>query len=556
MESRAEKAYKVYKSCVAKKFKAIPRYDLNTLYNVTCRMKRDAKYAEEIAELKTAEGEPLDLLIEKYFNDYNNLYGLEIRDDLIEYENPEMACGSYFKIESFIYEGGELVKRLPTEFLAGETARVVATLYSHESGAPISAKKISLTGCTDDGEEIKKTFTDCSSFGFDLTLSRPGGLKFKIIVLDDNDKPLLGAELGYGGIVFSRKEITTTHRPPKDLKEFWSKKIDELLLVNPLETYPDAYTGKVQTRYNISERNFYRLIKVDTAYAEKLKSLGQPYPSAEDIEAFNIYEVNLKAPGPCPATAYVSVPKGAEKKSLPIHFIYDGYGVHMSAPVCVNEQISVHATHHGYELAQNTDYYKDLFATVCGHYCRGNGEVNSDCNDIHDCYPLYIMLRNLQMLRFLTSEKLSSGIELLHEKWNGNVTMYGGSMGGYQTVCVGALAAILRDKVGGFSLTKLDAPSPAFGNVAGSTDKRVTSTFFVYSEGADYFDTAILATLLDTKTNIPRASLGDEACPVTTMTAIYNSIPKEFRGEIRYIQNSSHGYLPDPEHQEWIVYND
>jgi len=129
-------------------------------------------------------------------------------------------------------------------------------------------------------------------------------------------------------------------------------------------------------------------------------------------------------------------------------------------------------------------------------------------------------------------------------------------MGGFQTISGGALAAILRDKTDAFSLLPLEAPSPAFGNVAGSTDRRVTSTFFVYSEGADYFDTAILATLLDTKTNIPRASLGDEACPVTTMTAIYNSIPKKFRGEIRYIQNSSHGYLPDPEHQEWLVYND
>lgn len=556
MESRAEKAYKIYRACVAKNFKAIPRYDLNTLYNVTCRMKKDENYAREILAFETEEGEKIDVLIEKYFNDYNNLYGLEIRDDLIEYENPDMASGSFFKIESFATEDGRLVKRLPTEFIAGETAHVVVTLYSHETGAPISANKISLTGVTDDGEEINKTFTDCSSFSFDVSVSRPGALKFKTVVLNENAKPLMGAELGYGGLVFSRREITTTHRPPKDLKEFWSEKIDGLLKINPTETTPDRYSGRVETLYNISEKNRFKLVKVDTAYAEKLKSLGQPYPSSEDIENFNIYEVNLKSPGPCPATAYVSVPKGAEKKSLPIHFIYDGYGVRMSAPVCVNGQISVHSTHHGYELCQNPDYYKTLFASVCGNYCRGNGEVNSDCNDIHDCYPLYLLLRNLQMLRFLTDKELSSGIKLLHEKWNGKVSMQGGSMGGFQTISGGALAAILRDKTGAFSLLPLEAPSPAFGNVAGSTDRRVTSTFFVYSEGADYFDTAILATLLDTKTSIPRASLGDEACPVTTMTAIYNSIPKEYRGEIRYIQNSSHGYLPDPEHQEWLVYND
>ena len=127
-------------------------------------------------------------------------------------------------------------------------------------------------------------------------------------------------------------------------------------------------------------------------------------------------------------------------------------------------------------------------------------------------------------------------------------------MGGFQTIGVGALASILRDLVGGFKLTSLSAPSPAFGNVAGSTDRRVTSTFFVYAEGADYFDTAMMATMLDTPTDIPRASLGDEVCPITTITAIYNSIPENVRGEIRYIQNSSHGYLPDEEYQRWIVY--
>ena len=39
------------------------------------------------------------------------------------------------------------------------------------------------------------------------------------------------------------------------------------------------------------------------------------------------------------------------------------------------------------------------------------------------------------------------------------------------------------------------------------------------------------------------------------MTAVYNMIPDFVEKEIRFVQNSSHGYLPDEEYQEWFVYN-
>ena len=553
--TRAERIYKVYKSAVNRKFIRVPRYELNALYNAECRIKKDSKYARELAEYETAEGDSIASLIEKYFYDYNNRYGLEIRDDLIEYENPDMACGSFFIIESFRKDSsGNLSECLPTEFTAGDSVHIKATLISHETKTPITAKNLTATVVTDDGEEIKTTVRDSDFIAFDLTLSRPGSLKFKVLVLGDDEEPMLGAETAYGGIVFSRKEIKTTHEVPSDLKSFWTHEVKRMLAVNPCEAFADGYSGKVETEFDISERNRYKLVKLDGEYVSRLTSLGQPTPTEEELLSFDIYELNLKAPGPCPTTAFLTIPKSAEAKSLPIHFIFDGYGVKMPSVVCVSGQISVHLTHHGYELCRSKEYYQQLWNTVCGNYCRGNGEVNSDFADIHDCYPLYLLLRNLQALRYLTDEKLSSDIENLHSAFCGEVIMSGGSMGGFQTIGVGALASILRDLVGGFKLTSLSAPSPAFGNVAGSTDRRVTSTFFVYAEGADYFDTAMMATMLDTPTDIPRASLGDEACPITTITAIYNSIPENVRGEIRYIQNSSHGYLPDEEYQRWIVY--
>lgn len=553
--SAAERIYKVYQSAAKRNFRGVPRYELNALYNAECRIKKDCEYARKLAEYKTREGADIATLIEKYFYEYNNRYGLEIRDDLVEYDDPDMASGSFFIIESFQRDSaGNLSECLPTEFDVGESAYVKATLISHETKEPLSAKALTVTVVTDDGEEKESSVGDSCFIEFDLTLSRPGSAKFKVMALDGNGSPILGSEAAYGGIIFARERIKTTHSAPQDLREFWTCEIKRMLSTNPCESFADGYSGNVKFEFSIPEKNRYKLVKLDSEYAKTLSALGQHAPSEAELSSFDIYEINLKSPGPCPATAYLSIPKSAPEKSLPIHFIFDGYGVKMPTPVCEENQISVHLSHHGYELCKGVEYYKHLWDTVSGNYCRGNGNINSDYPDIHDCYPLYLLLRNLQVLRYLTDKRLSSDIENLDTAFSGDVSMSGGSMGGFQTVGVGALASILRNLVGGFKITSLSAPSPAFGNVAGSTDRRVTSTFFLYQNGADYFDTAMLATMLDAPTDIPRASLGDEVCPITTITAIYNSIPENARGEIRYIQNSSHGYLPDEEYQKWITY--
>lgn len=556
MNTSVEKIYKVYRSVIARNFKNIPRYELNVLFNAEQRIKKDLKYAKALSEYCTMEEKPIGELIDRFFYEYNNRYGLEIREDLIEYENTDLACGCYFIIDSFVKEGEALCSRAPTEFVVGDIAYVTVKLYSHETNQQISAPMLSLRVITDDGDDFTKIVKDSDFIDFEATLSRPGSLKFKVMMLDEESNMVLGSETAYGGIIFSRKEIATSHCPPEDLYDFWDTEIERMLKVNPCDTQTEVYLGNVKTWFDITEKNKFRILKVNTEYAELLKSIGQNSPTEHEVFNYSIYEVNLKSPGPCPATAYVSIPKNASKKSIPIHFVFDGYGVRMPAPVCVKNQITVHPAHHGYELCRDSSYYKEIWDNVCKSYCRGNGDVNSDFADIHDCYPLYILLRNLQMLRFLINPELSGMIDGLHDFWNGEITMEGSSMGGFQSICVAALASILRKKTGGFTVTSVVSTSPAFGNVAASADGRVASTFFTYKDGANYFDTAILATCLDAPTSIPRASLGDEVCPATSITAIYNSIPQNVRGEIRYIQNSSHGYLPDDNLQKWIIIND
>ena len=103
MDQSFEKAYKKYQSCVnqLRSVKRVALKDLSSLYNILCRIKRNREYARLVNEIP-GEKKTLETLIESFFEEYNNLYGLEIRDSLIEFEDPELASGSYFIIKSYL----------------------------------------------------------------------------------------------------------------------------------------------------------------------------------------------------------------------------------------------------------------------------------------------------------------------------------------------------------------------------------------------------------------------------------------------------------------------
>lgn len=557
MDQKAEKAYKTYFDCVRqlKTVKRVARNDLNTLYNISCRIARDGEYAALIESACPAGERCLNELIESFFGEYNNLYGLEIRDNLTEFLDPELASGSYFIIDSYRKDDtGRLTELAPTDFSAGETAYVRVSHKSHESSSPVVSKKLSLIAVGDGGETFTKSVENTSSIDFELSLDKPGYFKFKVLALDKNGECVPGSETAYGGIVFSREEIRTYHEPPHDLSDFWDSEIRRLMNTDPRDSVADKYNGRVETLYGMPEKNRFSLKKLDKEYIRMLEENKQPSPTEEELSEYDVYEITLKCPGPTPATGYVSIPKNAKKASLPIYISYDGYSIRSPAPFIKEGYISLHCSHHGYELGHPDTYYAKIRETVGGNYCLGNGKINSGFEDIHDCYPLYIMLRDLQLIRFLTDKSLSFDIEGLSDVWCGEVILWGSSMGGYQTIGIGALTSIMKRYLPySFSLT-LEAGSPAFADVAGHTGGRVQSSMFTYRDGADYFDTAILATLIDSPISIFRASLGDEICTATSMSAIYNMIPENVKKEIRYVQNSSHGYIPEEDMQRWYVY--
>ncbi|MBE6561084.1 MAG: hypothetical protein E7662_08150 [Ruminococcaceae bacterium] len=555
-ENYAEKAYAAYRKISVNPFTKVTTTHLNVLYNILCRIRRDKAYRKALDEFPTDEGERLEVLIEKYFDGYNALHGVDIRETLTEFTDPDFAEGGFFILDTFRKaEDGTLVPHSPAEFRQGETAHVQATLYSAFSREPLRVPRLSAISLNDDAVSNTAEAEDCCAISFTVTLSRPGSVKFKVIPRDANGKNIPGLEIAYGGVIFSKDEILPTHKPPADLEEFWNGEIDRMLRVIPTDETVDAYTGSVIYGFDMASKNRHRIIPVDKDYLQKLRDNRQMAPKDSVLETHYIWDVNLKAPGPNPTTAYISVPRNAEDKSVPIHIIFDGYGVRCPSPCAYKDEIAVHCSHHGYELGhEDSSYYQILREEICTNYGRGNGKINAGYADIHDCYMTYLLLRDLQVIRYCVDPMYSSELTLLHDKWNGKIIISGSSMGGYQTVCIGALTALLKKKTPPFEVIRLSPSVPAFCNIAGPLDNRVPTYLTTYEEGMDYYDAALLAHLIDAPLCIPRIGLGDETCPPTGILAMYNSIPATVSKSVHFLQNSSHGYIPDTDVQRWYKY--
>ena len=152
-QNNAAKAYEIYFSVTEQKHTDVTTTQLNMLYNVMCRIKRDKSYATEIAAMQGKDEISLLTRIEKYFEDYNNLYGLDIRETLTETLDSGLSDGAFFTLRSFkIDENGTPIPHSPLEFLTGDIAHVKAVLLSQNTKMPIIVSKMRVIWVAEDGK--------------------------------------------------------------------------------------------------------------------------------------------------------------------------------------------------------------------------------------------------------------------------------------------------------------------------------------------------------------------------------------------------------------------
>ncbi len=239
---------------------------------------------------------------------------------------------------------------------------------------------------------------------------------------------------------------------------------------------------------------------------------------------------------------------------LPLAVNFDGYSAYPIFPTYNKDCICLHCSHHGYKVNMPlAGYYTKLRQGVCRHYGLGDGSVNSLYEDTCDNYMIYLHLRNLQAIRFVTDPALSSMIPDLHRVWNKDIRLEGGSMGAYQAICTAGLLPILAEKSAPFRLTDIWSNIPAFCNLAGRTDKRIPCMTY-YTEGMEYFDAVHLAAYVNVPLVINRVGLGDTTCSPTGIVAMFNNIKEGIHKEINFLQNSNHGTQPEQDKQKWSRY--
>lgn len=550
----AQKAYDTFKSITSSPYDRSNTAKLNIIYTIVCHAEKDEEYRRELESFIVPDGTGMNLLeaIDTFFQSFNNSHGIDIRLSLSPFDNPEYPDGLYFIVKTYKKTVDGITELSPIDYKAGDEAIFRATLHNQLTDEETVVPVIKYYVYSEDGEELEGEVKNASSVEFTATCHRPGAVRAMITACDTDGKQISGSEKGVPGALFSFTEMKTTLPTPDDFESFWRGEVERLKQTDPTDTSVTEYNGRVVFAKDVDKTNYYHIKKADSEYMALLRSKHLATAANDILEEYDLWEFSLKCPGPCPATGYVSVPKGAEPHSLPISFIYDGYGAHSPHPFFMKNAIAVHTTHHGYPCAlTDAEYYAELNgAGILGSYGKGNGRANSYFEDIHDCYSLYIHLRNLQVIRFLADAELSSDIPEITSAWNGDADFSGGSLGGYQTIAMCAFAKFLDQKV---NITLGSAQVPGFCNYAGPTDKRLPNTFGIFwAENAEYFDAAHMATLVDAPMLIPRNGLGDEVCVSSAICMAFNN----FKGKkaMRFLQNSSHGYRPKTESQLWYEY--
>ncbi|MBE6700551.1 MAG: hypothetical protein E7582_01490 [Ruminococcaceae bacterium] len=551
--TRVERDYKLFTTITNSPELSALTSKQNILFTILKRSERDEEYRRELENFIVPDGSGMNLIvaIETFFRNFSNVHGVDITLGLSELNNLDHPDGLYFNIETFKKEGENLVPVPPISFRAGEIAYFKATVLNAATDTPEKVPFITYSVFSEDGGELQGEVENTSSLEFSITCTRPGAVKAVLVACDENKEQIMGSDKSISGALFDFEKISTSVDTPEDFEEFWKEQCEKQKKVSPIDTTSDGYVGSIIYDGNIPETNYYHIKKIEKSDLEKLRLKKITRSPDEELDKFELFDYSLKSLGPCPATGYVSYPKGKESHTLPIRVYFDGYGAAAPTPFFNDDAIAVHATHHGYPCDLGyEEFYQKLNGTgILGRYSRGTDHPNGKFDDKGDCYSLYIILRNFQMLRFFTNSDLLKDFPEIVRLWNGDVTIIGGSLGGFQSLTLSSVLNFLDEEI---KSAKCEVTVPALCDYAGQKLGRIRNRFGIrWAENCEYFDAAHHSKFIRIPTLIGRCALGDEICVASGICAAYNNMSCE--KEIRFLQNSSHGYLPKNKDDLWTI---
>lgn len=369
------------------------------------------------------------------------------------------------------------------QYRCGEKAEFVLSVK--KDGKPASGIKLSGNISKDSvapRKNIVGTTDKNGKFKTSWTLDEPGFLKCQIFVPlpPVGEKKAKNVEM-LAGAGFEPLKIKPSLPVPEDFDKFWNEQ-KKILKNIPL----NIKTTRVKT-------------------------------GRKDVELFDVQADTFNGK----LSAYVTMPKGAKNKSLPLVLLPQGAGVYSSSPSFEWAQkgfIAMSFNVHGIPNGQKAEFY----ANLAKNELRGYATKNSDSRE-----TIFFRTAYMRVMRAMD-------VAMTFPQWDGkNLVLYGGSQGAGQTI---AGAALYNDKV-----TLAVAKYPALCDHSGIAVGRTTGwPHFVKTkdgqgnfnknrmEAARYIDAMNMATRIKCPV-ICTIHFTDDVCEPTSCYAMFNNIKSDKR---------------------------
>lgn len=287
----------------------------------------------------------------------------------------------------------------------------------------------------------------------------PGYARLTVIPVDANGNRLKNMDIFDASACAGFEHIRQITPEPKDYDAFWAKQISELNKI-PIKCYKKEVEGK---------------------------------------KGYKTYILTIDCVG-APAKAWLTIPENAKPNSLGIIMNVHGYGVGLIKPTYYPYAITLSVERHSYELNQPKEYYDNQRKLLRNFGLKKNENKNPENN-----YFKNMILRDIRALQYTKTIA----------EWNKkDITVFGGSMGGFQAIFVASL-----DK----DITKCGAAVPWMCNLNGENEGKIKSHFKPdFIPEILYFDSTNAVKRIKCPIRIT-ARLGDFGCPPSSITILYHN---------------------------------
>jgi cephalosporin-C deacetylase len=371
------------------------------------------------------------------------------------------------------------VDRDPAVYKAGETARI--TIHLLEDGAPAIGRLLKYR--VEYGPE-QTTVIGESPLVLEPSLDHPGQIFIKGSAYEPDGINRVANIDGNGnrhachfgiGVMFDPGQLRASHPKPADFDAYWDGEIARQKKEVPLDV-------------------------------EKISRTLVP-----DREDFDLYDVYIPALSRTPTAGYLSLPKDAKPKSLPVIVRVIGAGTTSAYRMFFDNAITFSINAHGCRNGETKEYYDAFFSTIAENYPLQGREYRA---------TYYFHGQIMRLVRALEYVKTLP-------EWNGrDLIIEGTSMGGSQALLGAALdpdvtLCVANDPAQCDHFAELDTPArhPGWPRLINDGDERVRAA-------AAYYDNIYFSERIRCEVCIA-SGFADDTCFSSGVYIAFNRMPSK-----------------------------